>query len=88
MVFTGTIATEKRDILVAMIATAEPLTSVAPHPMEGEDMIDMIDTIHTTGMTITGGLITMPVSGLEEVSKVNWPGSYYKQGCLISAGPV
>jgi len=66
MVFTVTIATEKRDILVAMIATAEPLTSVAPHPMEEEDMIDMIDTIHTTGMTITGGLITMPVSGLEE----------------------
>ena len=50
-----------------MIATAEPLTSVAPHPMEGEDMIDTIDTIHMTGMTITGGLITMPVSGLEEV---------------------
>ena len=64
-----------------MIATLEPLTSVAPHPMEGEDMIEMIDTIHTTGMTITGGLITMPVSGLEEVSElIKWfdhAGTYY-----------
>ena len=32
--------------------------------MEGEDMID---TTHMTGMTITGGLITMPDSGLEKV---------------------
>ena len=60
------LATEKRDTLVATIATPEPVTSVGPHPhpMAGEDMID---TTHMTGMTITGGLITMPDSGLEEV---------------------
>ena len=40
------------------------MTSVAPHPMEEEDMID---TTHMTGMTITGGLTTMLDSGLEEV---------------------
>jgi len=63
MVFTVSIATEKRDTLVATIATPEPVTSVAPHPMEEEDMID---TTHMTGMTITGGLTTMLDSGLEE----------------------
>ena len=46
-----------------MIAILAPVTSVAPHPTEGEDMILMTDMT-----TLTGGLITTPVLGLEEVS--------------------